>query len=168
MRAYLDIETAFDGSITVIGIYRPDRGTIQLVGGGIHDISLYDALDGIETIVTFNGTCFDVPVIKKRMYVDLLADFAHCDLMYVARKQGLKGGLKRLEVQIGIARETAGLTGYDAPRLWQLYETTDDRAALEQLLRYNREDIVNLAALEAHLGLSAPATPHDAVVHRFA
>ena len=45
MRAYLDIETAFDGSISVIGIYRPDRGTIQLVGGGVRDVPLYSALD---------------------------------------------------------------------------------------------------------------------------
>ncbi len=34
--AYLDIETAFDGSVTVIGIYRTDWGTIQLVGRWCH------------------------------------------------------------------------------------------------------------------------------------
>ena len=71
MRAYLDIETAFAGSISVIGIYRPDRGTIQLVGGGVRDVPLYDALDGIQTVVTFNGTSFDLPIIRRRRHESL-------------------------------------------------------------------------------------------------
>ncbi|MBV9790017.1 MAG: exonuclease, partial [Chloroflexi bacterium] len=53
--AYLDIETAFDGSITVIGIYRPDSGTYQLVGSGVNDLNLYRALEDVHTIYTYNG-----------------------------------------------------------------------------------------------------------------
>lgn len=151
MRAYLDIETTFSGSISVIGIYRPDGGTVQLVGGGVHDINLYQALDGATTLVTFNGSSFDLPVIKRRLYSDLKSEFAHCDLLYVCRRHGLRGGLKGVEQQLGIVRETAGITGFDAPRLWQRYESTGDERALNTLLRYNREDVVNLALLEAHL-----------------
>ena len=54
MRAYLDIETTHDQRISVIGIYRSDIGTIQLIDGGINDLAIYNALEGIETIVTFN------------------------------------------------------------------------------------------------------------------
>ncbi len=151
MRAYLDIETTFAGSISVVGIYRPDRGTIQLVGGGVNDINLYATLEGISTIVTFNGTCFDLPVIRKRLYADLRQDYAHSDLMYVCRRRGLRGGLKAVERSLGIARETAGISGWDAPRLWHRYESNDDYAALRTLLHYNREDVVNLAHLEARL-----------------
>jgi uncharacterized protein YprB with RNaseH-like and TPR domain len=167
MRAYLDIETAFDGSISVIGIYRPDRGTIQLVGGGVRDVPLYDALDGIQTVVTFNGTCFDLPIIRRRLYADLKRDFEHCDLLYICRKRGLRGGLKRVETLLGIVRVTNGISGWDAPRLWQRYESIGDRAALDLLLNYNREDVINLAVLEEHLGMAERTEVCAAVRHVF-
>lgn len=168
MRAYLDIETTFSGAISMIGIYRSDLGTIQLVGGGVRDLPLYEALDGVETIVTFNGSGFDLPIILRRLYVDLKSDFAHCDLMHVCRKRDLRGGLKKIEVALGIGRETAGITGYDAPRLWDRYETIGDEEALATLLHYNREDVINLAALEMRLGLIDDAEPCVTVRHIFA
>lgn len=168
MRAYLDIETAFDGAISVIGIYRPDAGTIQLVGAGVRDLPLCEALEGIHTIVTFNGSSFDLPVIRRRLYVDLKREHEHCDLLHVCRRRGLRGGLKRVETLLGIQRETAGITGWDAPKLWHRYETYSDVAALRTLLAYNREDVVNLAVLEAHLGLSQHAALCEHIRHIFA
>jgi uncharacterized protein YprB with RNaseH-like and TPR domain len=168
MRAYLDIETTFSGSISMIGIYRPDIGTIQLVGGGVRDVLLYEALEGVSTIVTFNGSSFDLPVIRKRLYADLKRDFDHCDLLYICRRQGLRGGLKKVEELLGIGRATAGITGWDAPRLWHRFEANGDRAALQTLLDYNREDVVNLAVLERHLGLSEETLPCEVVRHVFA
>lgn len=149
--AYLDIETAFDGAITVIGIYRPDSGTYQLVGGGVTDLNLYRALEGVGTIYTYNGGSFDLPVIRRRLQADLKRDFQHHDLMRDCWKQGLKGGLKKVELQLGIVRSTLGMTGWDAPKLWQRYESYGDTAALELLLRYNRDDIVHLPRLRAYL-----------------
>jgi len=158
MRAYLDIETTFSGSISVIGIYRPDAGTTQLVGGGVSDLNLYRALAEVDTIVTFNGSSFDLPMIRKRLLADLKAEFAHRDLLYICRRQGLRGGLKVVEQRLGIARATAGITGWDAPRLWSRFERYGDRAALDTLLAYNYEDVVNLAVLEAVLdGADCPA-----------
>lgn len=160
MRAYLDIETTFSGSISVIGIYRAGSGTVQLVGGGVNDLNLYGALDGVTTIVTFNGSCFDLPVIRKRLLADLKAEFAHRDLLYVCRKRGLRGGLKVVEERLGIARSTTGISGWDAPRLWSRFEIYSDRSALATLLAYNYEDVVNLATLEALLdgrAVDAPA-----------
>src|SRR5262249_21190321 len=145
MRAYLDIETAFDGAISVIGMYRPDMGTIQLVGGGVRDIWLYEALDGGRTLVTFNGSSFDLPVIRGRLHADLKRVLDHCDLLYICRRRGLRGGLKRVETLLGIERATAGISGWDAPRLWHRYEVGGDYEALRTLLEYNREDVVNLA-----------------------
>ncbi|GAB4216716.1 MAG: ribonuclease H-like domain-containing protein [Roseiflexaceae bacterium] len=168
MRAYLDIETTFAGTISVIGIYRPDQGTIQLVGGGVRDLSLYQALDGVRQIITFNGTCFDLPVIRKRLMAHLATEYEHRDLMYICRKRGLRGGLKKVEQLLNIERATAGITGWDAPRLWERYEARDDQGALETLLHYNREDVINLALLEARLGLAEHATPCPEVRRVFA
>lgn len=152
MQAYLDIETTFSGTISIIGIYRPDAGTVQLVGGGVTDLNLYTALEGVRTIVTFNGSGFDLPVIRKRLLADLRNEFAHVDLLHVCRKRGLRGGLKVVEQHLGIARATAGMSGRDAPRLWSRYEDYADEQALATLLHYNQEDVVNLAVLEALLG----------------
>lgn len=162
LRAYLDIETSFEQSISVIGVYRPDYGTIQLVGAGVHDINLYQALEGVSTIVTFNGTSFDLPFIKKRLWSDLKSEFEHADLLYICRRRGLRGGLKVVEQRLGIKRESAGISGWDAPRLWSRYDTYGDRQALETLLTYNWEDVVHLAILEALLeGQAAPKIAPD-------
>lgn len=166
--AYLDIETAFDGGITVIGIYRPDSGTYQLVGGGVNDVNLYRALDGVGTIYTYNGGSFDLPVIRKRLMADLKREFRHHDLMRDCWKQGLKGGLKRVEIQLGIVRGTQGMSGWDAPRLWHRYESYGDEAALDLLLRYNRDDIVYLPRLRAYLHKTPEESLHEDVTIWFA
>jgi len=163
MRAYLDIETTFGGSISVIGIYRPDRGTIQLVGGGVNDLNLYRALEEITTLCTFNGASFDLPYIRKRLLVDLRQDFTHCDLLHLCRRAGLRGGLKVVEQRIGIARATAGISGWDAPRLWQRYESDADHAALRLLLDYNRDDVIHLPRLHAYLERAAEPDFHETV-----
>ena len=62
IKAYLDIETCASGEVTVVGIYREDRGFVQLVGGQITDVTVCDALEGMDTICTFNGDRFDLPI----------------------------------------------------------------------------------------------------------
>jgi uncharacterized protein len=147
-RAYLDIETSFTGKITVVGIYLPDREIIQLIGDEITHTSLTDALSSAGAIVTYNGNRFDFPVIKRRVGLDLRAHFLSCDLMYDCWRQGFYGGLKGVEHQLGISRQTKGVTGGDAPVLWERYVRKGDREALELLLRYNRDDVMNLVVLE--------------------
>lgn len=168
LRAYLDIETTFEGAISVIGIYRSDLGVIQLIGGGVRDTALYDALEGVDTLVTFNGSSFDLPVIRKRLLVDLRHDFDHCDLMHICRKRGLRGGLKMVEEHLGIRRTTHGLNGRDALYLWDRYEKRGDWSALRTLLTYNYEDVINLAILDERLGLTPPSDLCRAVRHIFA
>lgn len=148
MKAYLDIETCAGGTVTVVGIYREDRGLCQLVGGEITDVTVWEALDGVDTLCTFNGDRFDLPILERQVRVDLRGRFASLDLLRECRRAGLKGGLKRMEERFGIARNTRGMGGWDALRLWARYENEGDRDALRVLLEYNREDVMNLMQLE--------------------
>ncbi|UCG59444.1 MAG: ribonuclease H-like domain-containing protein [Phycisphaerales bacterium] len=159
-RAYLDIETTGLGrhyaDLTVIGIAREEaRGiqVVQLVEPRLSEKRLLKALDGTDEIYTYNGSRFDLPFIQAKLGVDLKACFKHTDLMYNCWRQGLKGGLKAVERQLGIDRSLRGVDGYMAVRLWYEYVNSDDQESLQTLLDYNREDIVNLRVLRQKLGV---------------
>jgi len=156
--AYLDIETtglsAGPDSITVVGIFLVDEyqtRVIQLIGNDITEKNLLASLEGVETIYTYNGSRFDLPFIQAVLGTNLEHRFEHRDLMYDCWSCNLKGGLKRVEVTLNISRELTGITGLDAVLLWQRYVNSGDKQALEILLRYNREDVVNLKALREKL-----------------
>ena len=152
--AYLDIETtglsAEASRITVIGIHLcSDDGDsfVQLVGDDITGDGLLQALDGVDTIYTYNGDRFDLPFIHHRLGVDLTQTFKHCDLMYHCWQRGLHGGLKGVERQLGIPRRLREVNGYVAVLLWWRYVNDYDEKALHTLLEYNKEDVINLKAL---------------------
>jgi uncharacterized protein len=67
--------------------------------------------------------------------------------------KNLYGGLKKVEMTLGIHRDTEGMNGVDAMKLWEKHHREKDAGALEILLRYNREDIENLEILARKLGL---------------
>lgn len=151
MKAYLDIETTFDGQISLVGIHIPGRRMVQLIGHQVTDINLEMALEGVRTVVTFNGTAFDLPVIRRKTSLDILDIAQHRDLLAVCRGRGIKGGLKRVEVLFGIERTAKVVDGAYAPRLWHRYEMYSDEEALAELMAYNREDCTNLEILESIL-----------------
>jgi hypothetical protein len=148
MKAYLDIETCAGGQVTVVGIYREDRGFRQLVGGEITDVAVWQALEGVDTLCTYNGDRFDLPILERQTRLDLRSRFLSLDLLRECRRVGLKGGLKRMEERFGIARGTRSMNGWDALHLWARYETAGDQEALTLLLAYNREDVMSLVQLE--------------------
>ena len=100
-------------------------------------------------LVTFFGTGFDLPFIR-RTFPKLEMPQMHVDLCYLLRKLGYRGGLKKIETQLGIGRtsETTGLSGMDAVRLWYQY-LGGSQKALETLLTYNAEDVRNMSDLLA-------------------
>lgn len=151
MKTYLDIETSFSGKITIIGIYHESDSLIQLVGNDITRTNLMGSLDKTNTIVTYNGNRFDLPVIKNRLGTDLKEHFLSLDLMYECWRQNLYGGLKKVEEQLGIARNSRGIDGWEAMRLWESYIHNNDLDALKTLLNYNRDDVLNLSILEKRL-----------------
>jgi len=151
MKAYLDIETSFAGDITIVGIFCPPDRLVQLVGDEVNWTNLWNALDGVTTILTYNGSRFDLPVIKRAVNLDLRKYFTCRDLMHDCWQKNLYGGLKRVEEQLGIARTTKGIDGLEAMRLWERVRVYGDEKALQVLLAYNRDDVQNLFHLEACL-----------------
>ena len=148
MKAYLDIETTLEGQISLVGIHIPGRKIVQLAGHQVTDVNLEMALKGVGTVVTFNGTAFDLPVIRRTTGLDILDIAQHKDLLAVCRGRGIKGGLKRVEVLFGIERTGNVVDGSNAPLLWHRYEMYSDEEALAELMAYNREDCTNLEILE--------------------
>ena len=159
LEAYLDIETTglspFTDRITVVGIYRQvvPHGfeLVQLVGREISRESLLGALDGIGTLYTYNGARFDLVFIEAWLQVPLQSLLLHRDLMYDCWRQDLYGGLKAVEQQLGIERALRGVTGRQAVELWWRYVRQGDEEALQTLMEYNREDVVNLKELRERL-----------------
>ena len=144
--AYVDIETTGlspkRDDLTVVGIYDGEDAKTYVHGINLDDI--IEELAKYELLVTFNGARFDLPFIKQK-YPQIEFNQLHIDLMYPLRRIGLSGGLKKIEQELGISRsdETTGIDGFEAVRLWRRYERGEE-GALELLLEYNREDIVNL------------------------
>ncbi len=155
--AYLDIETTGLSSvysyITIIGIYvvsEYDSKVVQLVGDEITEENLLRALEGVETIFTYNGSRFDLPFIQDYLHVNLFQRFKHRDLMFDCWQCNLYGGFKVVESKLGIERELQGVNGWDAVLLWRRHQE-GDKEALATLLKYNREDVVNLKTLKEKL-----------------
>jgi uncharacterized protein YprB with RNaseH-like and TPR domain len=152
---FLDIETTGTrrySPITVIGVY--DRRTFKALirGKDLNAENVKQLLQDASMLVTFNGSTFDLPMIEGR-YPGTIPKVPHLDLRFLARKCGYSGGLKSIEMQMGMARpdEVQGMSGEDAVRLWKLYERDSNRNALKLLLRYNMEDIINLAPMAERL-----------------
>jgi uncharacterized protein YprB with RNaseH-like and TPR domain len=150
--AFLDIETSWEHTITIIGIYKGGHGTRQLIAPHIDRAALLAEMEGVELLFTYNGTGFDLPVIERLLGVSLKNQMRHRDLMYDCWKHKLKGGLKGVEKTLGIHRDTEGVNGLQAMNLWAAHLNGNEEA-LELLLRYNKEDCENLEILAQKLGV---------------
>ena len=145
--AYLDIET--NGlnhyhSVTVVGLYDGNRMRSYVAGQNMDEFP--DDVAGYGLLVTFNGASFDLPFLR-RCFGDIF-DQLHVDLRYVLANLGYRGGLKRIEKELGIGRpdEINGLDGWDAVRLWEEYRHGNEKS-LQTLVEYNRADVENLETL---------------------
>jgi uncharacterized protein YprB with RNaseH-like and TPR domain len=156
--AYLDIETtglcSFYDEITVIGICLANGSgnkLVQLVGADATKSNLLRTLRCVDTIYTYNGSRFDLPFIDFRLGVNMREHFHHHDLMHDCWKNNLYGGFKAVERQLGIPRRLRGIGGVEAVVLWWRYQINHDKKALDLLLEYNKEDVINLIALRRRL-----------------
>lgn len=146
--AYLDIETngyaGPRGYITAISLYDGQAVYNYVKGRNLNDFKR--DINRYKLLVTFNGKCFDIPFIEKHFKMTLPQ--AHIDLRYILRDLGLTGGLKSCEKRVGIDRkELDGVDGFFAVLLWQDFKRRKNQKALETLLAYNVQDVINLETL---------------------
>ena len=149
--AFLDIETTGDppniGDITLVGIYGHGTMTTLVQGESLNGMRLNQEFAKYDFLVTFFGSGFDLPYIRAK-FPSVVLDHPHFDLCFAARRLGYKGGLKHIELELGLQRprHVEGLTGWDAVRLWQAWRMGDRQAGI-QLREYNEADTKNLEPL---------------------
>ena len=146
---YLDIETngfqpGCGGYVTVVGLYDGYEWRSLVAGENLTAENLNRELSGYKCLVTYYGVSFDVPFLL-RTFPGVRFDMPHFDLCFAAKYLGFSGGLKKLEISLGIERDedVRGMDGYDAVKLWETARRGSDEAR-RLLLTYNREDTVNL------------------------
>jgi len=148
--AYVDIETtglsATSNDLTVVGLYDGEKVHSYIAGKNLDDFRKH--IRKFDMVVTFNGSQFDLPFLRKNMR-GLWLPKLHVDLRFTLASLDIAGGLKRIEERFGFEREDdlKGLNGYDAVKLWQKYIRRNDTHALDKLVRYNAADISNLEHL---------------------
>ena len=117
------------------------------------------SLDGRSCVCSFNGKNFDLPLLRTRFIMNRLQDRweekEQLDLLYPARRTWkLRLGSCRLsrleEFILGQAREN-DLPGNEVPQRYFDFLKSGDMALLEDIIRHNRQDIITLQTLLAHL-----------------
>lgn len=152
-KLYLDIETTGlskeDHEVTVVGAYDGEEVYQLVKDKSLCQENIESLLERTNEVVTFNGKRFDIPFLEHNYKVS--CEFQHKDLMYLGWKLDWYGGLKKIERKLGIDRESGVNDGKKAVRLWKKYKERDHNKSLKKLLKYNREDVVNLAKIEEEM-----------------
>ncbi len=148
---YIDIEVNGIGKhsyITVIGLYDRYEPKVMIKGINLDINKLSGYLKNFRYIISFNGTVFDSPFIKKR-YPNLLPRVPHMDLRFLCRRAGFPGGLKEIEKKLGIRRNiiVERFHGGDPLKLYRMFLASGNRHYLDLLVEYNSEDVMNLETI---------------------
>jgi uncharacterized protein YprB with RNaseH-like and TPR domain len=153
---FLDIETSSATSqnsyLTVIGLFDGIDTKTMIRDVNLDTAALKRELAKYRLIITFNGSTFDIPYLNKK-FPGLIPDVPFIDLRHLCSRVGLKGGLKDIERQLGIARPNIiieRMYGGDPFKLWRMFKGSGDDYYLKLLVEYNEEDVINLKKITEH------------------
>jgi uncharacterized protein YprB with RNaseH-like and TPR domain len=120
---------------------------------------LLESLKKFSTIVSFNGACFDLPLLKSRCILNNLNldQYRHIDALKMARRFW-KGSfascsLQCLETELLERRRIDDIPGFLIPRLWLDYSraglgcSSDLVESMAKVFKHNCLDIQSLAEL---------------------
>ena len=167
--AFLDTETSglSGGTGTyafMVGAGRYTAQGFQLIQFFMRDpleepallLALEEFLAPCQTLVTFNGKSFDVPLLNTRYtlqgWKSPLRSFAHIDLLHLARRLWRdrlpSRTLSSLEVNIlGKGRSEEEVPGWMIPQMYFEYLRDGDARPLKRVFYHNAMDVVSMAAL---------------------
>lgn len=151
--SYFDIETTgfspYDSEITVISCLH--RGSVHHF---VRDENLDEflmLLKDVKLLLSFNGASFDVPRTLDHFNIPELP-CPHLDLRWQCFHLGYDGGLKRIEKELNIKRDSCleEIDGLEAIRLWNRWKH-GDICAKELLLQYSSADVCSLELITKHI-----------------
>jgi hypothetical protein len=135
--------------------------------------ALGDVLHRFEALITFNGKCFDWPIVETRHSIARLrlrpAAPLHLDLLYPARRLyrrrigscalgALERAILRLPPRVG------DVPGWLIPTLYFDYLRTRDARPLVPVFEHNRRDILSMLALATTMARSVADPLRDAAI----
>lgn len=152
---YLDIET--DGlsdncDVTLVGLFDGYDTKTMIRRVNLDWPLLKKELEKYKIVVTFNGSVFDLPFVKKR-YGNVIPQLPHYDLRFCCSRIGLSGGLKMIEKKLNIHRSSQiveNMYGGDAAQLYRMWLGSGDDYYLRLLVEYNEEDVINLKRISEY------------------
>jgi uncharacterized protein YprB with RNaseH-like and TPR domain len=112
-----------------------------------------------QTLVSFNGKAFDIPLLVTRFISQGVkppfSEFAHLDLLHLSRRlwryRLSNRALGSLEVHIlGTQRTQEDVPGWMIPQMYFDYLHSGDPEPLKKVFYHNAMDILSLAALFIH------------------
>lgn len=171
--AYLDIETTSlaGGAGTyafLIGVGRFEGEGFHLAQFFMRDpaeepaqlLALEEFLAPCETLVTFNGKSFDVPILNARYITQgwrpPLLDVQQVDLLHISRRLWRERLPSRklgdIEYYIlGARRTQEDVHGFEIPQIFFDYLLSGDARPLARIFYHNAQDVIALAALLNHI-----------------
>jgi len=119
---------------------------------------LAEKMDACSVLVTFNGKCFDWPLLRTRFIMNRITPPApkpHLDLLHCSRrifKRRLGGTrLQDLEVAVLGFQRVGDIAGADIPAVYFDWLRSGVSSEVERVLEHNAQDLVSMAAILAEL-----------------
>lgn len=166
---YIDTETTgLSGGVGnlafMVGVARyRDDGDLELrqftlanmAGEGHLLQALIEWVGQDAVLVSYNGKCFDLPLLAARLRLhrlhDMLSDRPHLDLMYTVRRAYRRHWpdcrLQTAERTLLDHHRVDDLPGAEAPAAWRVWLTHRQSRRLAGTLAHNFQDVLSLALL---------------------